>query len=131
MTHVFELELQDSNRIERFDSIESFLGEDKSGQFGIQANHARLMTVLVTGLARFRQADKPWQYIALPGAVLYFNHNRLNLSTRRFLIDEDYSRISEMLQNQLLNEEKSLRSIRTSLRQMEEKMLKLMWEIDT
>ena len=30
------------------------------------------MTLLTFGLARFRIADPPWEYLAVPGALAYF-----------------------------------------------------------
>lgn len=115
--------------IEEFDKAGSFVGEDASGQFGLLAHHDRMMTVLLIGLARFYSVDHGWQYIAVPGAVLYFNNNILTLSSRRFLVDSDYSRITTLLNEQLLEEEKELHSIRTSLLEMEKTMLRLMSEM--
>jgi F-type H+-transporting ATPase subunit epsilon len=125
----FSLVLQDATHSERFDGVSGFVGEDASGSFGIEANHARLMAVLMFGLARFRIGDEPWQYLALPGAVLYFEHNILTLNTRRFLRDSDYLRISAALQQQLLAEEENLRSVKESLHRMEEEILRRMWEM--
>jgi len=127
--NTFSLILQDATHSERLDGVSGFVGEDASGSFGIQANHARLMAVLLFGLARFRIADQPWQYLALPGAVLYFQDNILTLNTRRFLRDADYLRISAALQEQLLVEEENLRSVKESLHRMEEGILRRMWEM--
>jgi F-type H+-transporting ATPase subunit epsilon len=91
------------------------------------AGHARTMTSLVIGLARFRVGDNDWQYLALPGAVLYFCEDVLTLSTRRYLLDDDYLRISQALQEQLLAEEQALQSMKDSLRKMEEEILKRLW----
>ncbi len=127
--NAFTLLLQDASRSERIEEVSSFIGEDSSGSFGIRANHARMMTALVTGLARFRVADGDWQYLAMPGAVLYFCDNILTLSSRRYLRDHDYTRISAALQEQLLAEEEQLRTTRESLRRMEESLLRRLWEI--
>jgi F-type H+-transporting ATPase subunit epsilon len=127
--NTFRLVLQDATHSERFDGLSSFVGEDASGSFGIQANHDRLMAVLVFGLARFRIGEEPWQYLALPGAVLSFQDNTLTLNTRRFLRDSDYLRISAALQQQLLAEEENLRSVKESLHRMEEEILRRMWEM--
>ena len=56
------------------------------------------MTTLVFGLARFRVGESAWQYLAVPGGVLYFQDDVLTLSTRRFLIDDDYQAISKTLE---------------------------------
>jgi F-type H+-transporting ATPase subunit epsilon len=128
--NTFTLLLQDTRRSQRIEAVSSFVAEDDSGSFGICANHARMMTALVTGLARFRAAAGDWQYLAMPGAVLYFRDNVLTLSTRHYLHDHDYTRISAALQEQLLAEEEQLRSTRGSLRRMEESLLRRLWEID-
>jgi F-type H+-transporting ATPase subunit epsilon len=125
----FTLVLQDATHTERIPDVISFVGEDTSGSFGILANHARFLTCLVIGLARFRLQEGSWNYLALPGAVLSFSDNVLTLTTRRYLVDQDYTRISEALQQQLLAEEEKLRAMKDSLRQMEENILKRLWQI--
>jgi F-type H+-transporting ATPase subunit epsilon len=125
----FTLVLQDAARSERITGLHAFVGEDASGSFAILANHARMMTVLVTGLARYRQDGAHWQYLAMPGAVLYFDANVLALYTRHYLRDADYTRISAALQEQLLAEEQRLQTTRDSLRRMEESLLRRLWEL--
>jgi len=124
----FTLQLQDANRSERIAGVTSFVGEDSTGAFGILAGHSRMMSSLNIGLARFRTGEGAWQYLALPGAVLYFRDNVLTLSTRRYLLDDDYTRISLALQQQLLAEEEKLRSLKESLHRMEQEVLKTLWE---
>jgi F-type H+-transporting ATPase subunit epsilon len=125
----FTLILQDAIHTQRIEQVTSFVGEDATGSFGILAGHARMMTSLVFGLARFRAGENVWQYLALPGAVLYFNDNELSLSTRRYLVDDDYERISIALHEQLLAEEQELRELKKSLHHMEEEVLRRLWEI--
>ena len=125
--NTFRLTLCDATRRETFEEVISFVGEDTSGSFGILAGHARLMTVLLFGLARFRRADGHWRYLAFPGALLYFMNNELSLSTRRYLLDDDYERISTALQEQLLAEEEELRVMKESLHRMEEELLRRLW----
>jgi len=127
--NTFNLLLQDATHAEEYPGITSFVGEDCSGSFGILPGHARLMTSLVMGLARFRIGEQKWQYIATPGALLYFNNDRLTLSTRHFLIDADYMRISTALEEQLLEEESQLHNQKQGLRRMEEEVLKRLWEM--
>ena len=124
----FTLILQDATHTQQTKQVTSFVGEDATGSFGILAGHARMMTSLVFGLARFRTGENAWQYLALPGAVLYFNNNELSLSTRRYLVDDDYERISIALREQLLAEENDLRELKKSLHHMEEEVLKRLWE---
>ena len=125
----FTLILQDATRTQHIEQVTSFVGEDATGSFGILAGHTRMMTSLIFGMARFRTAENAWQYLALPGAVLYFNDNELSLSTRRYLVDDDYERISTALHAQLLAEENELRELKKSLHQMEEEVLRRLWDI--
>lgn len=125
----FILTLQDNAHEMIYEGVTSFVGEDATGSFGLMPSHARLMTTLVMGLARFKTSAQDWQYIATPGALLYFNDNKLTLSTRHFLIDTDYMRISAALEEQLLQEESLLQDQKRSLRHMEEEVLKRLWEV--
>jgi F-type H+-transporting ATPase subunit epsilon len=125
----FTLRLQDASRAMEITGVTSFVGEDASGSFGILAGHARLITSLIIGLARFRIGESAWHYLALPGAVLYFHDNVLTLSTRHFMLDADYMRISQALQQQLLAEEEALHSMKQSLHQMEQEVFKRLWEM--
>lgn len=125
----FSLVLQDATHNQQIDGVTSFVGEDSSGSFGILPGHDRLITALVIGLARFRVGDEDWQYLAVPGGILYFQDNVLTLSTRHYLLDKDYNRISQALQDQLLAEEEQLHAMKTSLHRMEEEVLKRLWEL--
>lgn len=125
----FTLRIQDATHSEQIKGLTSFVGEDASGSFGLLAGHARIMTSLVFGLARFRIGEESWQYLALPGALLYFHDNILTLSTRRYLLDDDYMRISTALQEQLLKEEEILHSMKESLHHMEEKVFEYLWKL--
>jgi len=127
--NTFTLQLQSATQFERIEGVSSFIGEDASGAFGVLADHARLMTSLVFGLARYRLGDGPWTFLALPGGVLYFVDNQLAISTRRYLRDRDYERISAALQEQLLAEEQDLRRVKDSLHRMEQEMLKRLWQM--
>lgn len=128
-SHTFALHLQEATRYERIEGVSAFVGEDASGGFGIRAGHERLMTTLVFGLARFCVGDDDWQYLALPGGVLYFRDNELFLSTRRCFRDRSYERISALLEEELEIEERDLRSIKLSLHRMEEEILRRLREI--
>jgi len=127
--NTFVMHLQDATRYERIERVESFVGTDASGSFGVQAGHERLMTSLVFGLARYRVAGEPWQYIALPRALLYMLEGELYVSARRYFRDPDYRRMSEALTAQLRSEEDELKQVRESLRRMEEEMFKRLWEL--
>lgn len=122
--NTFSINLFATTQQQSITGVTSFIGEDASGFFGIQAYHARFMTTLVFGLARFRLAEETWQYLALPGAVLYFYNNQLTLSCQQFLLDTDLGRINGLLQQQFSNQENHVRATKESLERMEQTMLK-------
>jgi F-type H+-transporting ATPase subunit epsilon len=125
----FRMRLLDSTHTPTIVHLTSFVGEDTSGSFGILAGHRRMMTLLLPGLLRYRLDDQPWIYIAQPGALLYFDDNLLTLSTRRYLLDDDYTRINQALHSQLLAEEVKLSGIKRSLHCMEESVMRTLWEM--
>jgi F-type H+-transporting ATPase subunit epsilon len=125
----FSIQLRDSSGAEHIEAVSAFVGEDSSGSFGILADHARFMTALVVGLARFRIQAQPWQYLAVPGALLYFRNNLLTIITRHYLRGDDYHQIVTALEQQLLAEEEALRATKQSLHRMEEEILRRMWEL--
>jgi len=127
--NTFTLVLQDVTHAETIEGVSSFVGEDKSGSFGILACHARMMTTLVIGLARYRAGNEPWQYLAQPGALLYFQNNILTISTRHYYRHDNYMQISNYLQQKLLAEEEQLHAVKHSLQRMEQEMLKHIWEL--
>lgn len=127
--NTFTLHLQSGTQYERIDDTVSFVAADDSGSFGILAGHARLMTCLAMGLARFRTSNGAWRYLALPGAVLYFVDDQLYVNTRRYLHDPDYRRISAAWQEELLAEEDRLRAVSDSLNRLEDEMLKRLWSL--
>ncbi|WP_426416498.1 F0F1 ATP synthase subunit epsilon [Aestuariirhabdus sp. LZHN29] len=119
----FILQLMDAKKTQNIERVESFVGSDRSGSFSLWAHHQRFITVLEFGLARYRCQHNEWVYIAMPGALLLFEDNNLQLVSRRFLIDQDYLKISERLTQTLLVEEEALEKARQSLRHMEEMVL--------
>lgn len=125
----FVLHLQDSTHYERIDQVVSFVGQDDSGLFGILAGHVRMMTVLAFGLARYRTTDDRWHFLAVPRGLLYCVDNNLYLSARRYIRDDEYARISQALEEQLVAEETELRSIKDSVHRLEEEMFKRLWRM--
>jgi F-type H+-transporting ATPase subunit epsilon len=125
----FVLHLQSATQYERIENVVSFVGEDKSGSFGILSGHARMMTLLTFGLARFRIAGQGWECVAMPGALAYFVDNKLYLNTRRYLRGVDYEGISLVLRQELLAEEAALQEMKKSMRRLEEEMFKRVWKV--
>jgi len=125
----FTMHLQSATQYEQLDKVESFVGEDDSGSFGILAGHARMMTILTYGLARYRSDSGSWVYVAVPGGVLYSDNNEVFISTRRYFKDADYARISGELLNELMAEEQELRATKDSLDRLEQEMFRRLREL--
>lgn len=125
----FTLILQSATQFETINDVKSFVGEDASGSFGILADHARMMTCLKYGMSQFHYDDETVEYLALPGAILYFLDNKLTISTRHYLRSPDYQTIVAALDQELRLEEENLRSIKESLHHLDEEMLKHLWEL--
>lgn len=118
----FRLELHGATERRVFDAVESFVGEDASGSFGILPGHERFVTALIFGLASFRPAGSDWQYLATAGGTLYFAGGALYIATRRFLVEPGYAAVSAALARQLAAEEAELHRVRDSLHRLEEGM---------
>ena len=127
----FQIILRDTARHERIDEVVSFVGEDASGSFGILPGHARIITALVFGLARFRTSNGPWEYLAMPGAMLYFTGNTLHIDTRRYLRSDDYENISQDLVDILAVEEQDLLEMKSNLRRIEENIMRRLLEMES
>jgi F-type H+-transporting ATPase subunit epsilon len=125
----YRLDLLANDGGERIDGVTDFIGEDASGHFGIRAGHTRFITLLNVGLARFRCTTGPWQYLALPGALLYFEQGRMQISARHYLLDTDHARIGRLLRERMAAEERELGAAKQSLRRMEEELQRRLWEM--
>lgn len=125
----FVVLLQSATQSERLEQVVSFVGEDASGSFGLMKGHGRFVTSLVFGMARVKYLDGRREYLALPEAVAYFDCDVLTLSSRRYLRDADYSRISRRLRDELVQEETKLAELKHSLEQMERAMMMRLWRL--
>ena len=120
----FTLHLQDATQYEQVQGVAHFVGRDATGQFGVQARHERLMTALVFGLGRFRRGDGPWEYLALPGGLLYFVENALYVCTSHYLRGSDRAQLAQALDAQLRREEEALRSLKETLHHLEQELMR-------
>ena len=96
------MHLQSADNYVRFDDVQSFVAEDSRGAFGLLAHHERFMTPLVYGLGQFRRKDHALQYVATVGGIAYFSENELYISTRYFIVEDDYNTISARLEHELV-----------------------------
>ena len=125
----FNMTIRSTTQFKHIENVTSFVGEDQSGCFGILANHTRAITSLVFGLARFKVENSAWQYLAVPGAILYFADNQLTIVTRRYLISDDYKQLSQDLYQTLSKEEEQLIDMKKNIRRLDEELLKRIRDI--
>jgi len=125
----FTLHLQSATQYARFDDVESFVARDASGAFGLLARHERMMTVLGYGLARFRSTGNDWHYLALPGGLLYVVDGELYLSTRRYVLGDDFRTVAAAIDSTLMAEESALRSLKESVVRLEREMVRRLWRL--
>ncbi|HAT8672071.1 TPA: F0F1 ATP synthase subunit epsilon [Legionella pneumophila] len=127
---LFTIHLKSATQYEKIDKVISFVGEDASGQFGILAHHSRMMTCLKFGLAWFRDENQETEYLALPGAVVYFIDNQLHIATRHYVRHQEYQAIQRVLKEELHWEENNLLRTKESVHRLDEEMLKRLWELN-
>ena len=125
----FRIKLMSMTRSESIPDVVRFAGRDAAGSFGILANAYRRMTVLIFGLAHFQHATGSVEYLALPGGLLYFADNELRIATTNFMRSSGLEEISAALDRQLRQEESELHDIKQSLHQLDEEILKRMYEL--
>jgi F-type H+-transporting ATPase subunit epsilon len=123
----FTLHLQSATQYERIEGVESFVARDASGAFGLLARAERMMTVLGYGLARLRTADGAWRYVALPGGLAYFVDGELYVSTRRYLLGDDYRTVAAAVDSTLQAEDDALKSLKASVVRLEREMVRRLW----
>lgn len=128
--NTFSLDILASDRSERIDKVCSLVGEDRSGCFGLLANHERFITALNFGLVRITTANDKNIYLGFPGGVLYFLANACRISTRRYLQDDDLGRLAQALSHELLAEEQALHDTHHTLRQLESQLLQRLAELE-
>lgn len=125
----FTLHLQSATQYSRVEGVESFVARDASGAFGLMARHARAMTVLGYGLARFRAPGGDWRYVALPGGLAYFVGGELFVSTRRFVLGDDFRTVAAAVDSTLMAEDSALRSLKESVTRLEREMVRRLWRL--
>ena len=125
----FTVQLKSAVQCERLEGVVSFVGEDASGSFGLMKGHSRFVTTLTFGLAQLGYDDGQRDYLALPEAVAYFDGDQLTISARRYLRGVDYTRISEVLRDEMVQEEQVLGEFKNSLEQMERAIMLRLWRI--
>lgn len=127
----FQLILHSTRQQETFADCTQFVGEDTSGQFGLLAHHAPMATILESGLARFSLSDGQWRYLAMPGGVVHFHHNRLHISCHHYLYSQDFEAIASQFRQQIAEESREITEVRHSLHTLEQTLMQKLWREET
>ena len=125
----FTLHLQSATQYARLEGVQSFVARDASGAFGVMARHERMMTALAYGMARLRETGGPWRYVALPGGLAYFVDGELFVSTRRFVLGEDFDAVAAAVEHTLQAEDQALGSLKESVARLEREMVRRLWRL--
>lgn len=120
----FLLTIHDTAHTQTIDKIVSFVGEDLSGSFGILAGREHFITCLSFGMTRLRTSSGQTLYLALPGGVLYFSNDNLTISTRHFVVSDNFESVQKTLQQDILDEEIQLQTLKKSFHAMENELMK-------
>jgi F-type H+-transporting ATPase subunit epsilon len=120
----FLLTVHDTAHSQIIDKLVSFVGEDLSGSFGILAGRERFITCLSFGMTRLRASSGQTLYLALPGGVLYFSNDNLTISTRHFVVSDNFEQVLKTLQQDILDEEIQLQTLKKSFHALEKELMK-------
>jgi len=125
----FPLHLRSALQTDTIEDVVSFRGADGSGSFGLKAGHERMMSILDFGLAQFRTANDSRHYVALTGGLLYFYDGQLFISTRRYILGDDYRTVADAIQGVLATEEETMHDLKGSISRLEQEMTKRLWRL--
>jgi F-type H+-transporting ATPase subunit epsilon len=125
----FALTLCDSAQTAEFPAVTQCVASDQTGAFGILASHAPMVAVLRYGLLRFSTADGRIRFVALPGGILRFSDNHLEIVTSRFFLGEQRETLVDQMAEELAREDSDVRQSRLALAQIEQTLLQHLGEL--
>lgn len=127
--NTFTFQINDLTQTQSWHDVQSFVGTDRSGSFGIFSGHEDFVTCLQAGIARFRKSDA-WHYIAQPSGVLLFQKNVLSLSTSKCVISADPDSLEAILEDHWFVQEKARLHSKRNLIQIEQALARKFWEMN-
>lgn len=127
--NTFTLHVQSAQQCLQFDNVTSFVGRDASGSLGLMPQHERFITLLETGLCRFRQEHAAWHYLALVEGILYFNAGACYISTTQFIIGDNPDTMAQAIKRLLSEDENTLSQLKKSINVLEQETFRRLWEI--
>jgi len=120
----FVIELSSEEAAETIAGVESFVGADESGSFGILADHEPLVTALSWGLCRYRTSDGAVEFVALPGGILSFSDGALRIATSQYLRAPDSAAILAKLDERMRIEQRERHAMREMLHNLDRELLR-------
>ena len=97
------------------EEILSLIAEDRSGYFGIEAEHINFLTVLAPTILRYRTGDQKEHFIAINGGILKVEHGTVTIAAREAVAGEDMSRLEAALSLEMEKEASDEKMTRVSL----------------
>ena len=110
-------------------NVTIFRGEDKSGSFGILANHIEFLTILTQSIAIIKK-DNFEEYIAFNKGVLIFKENLLTITTRDFAKSKDLKMLKNIIEEKFKKIEKEEALFRQNITRLEKEFIKRMIELE-
>lgn len=125
----FKLSLLDAAVSQDFDAVVQFIGADDNGSFGILAGHVACVVLLRYGLARFCDANGVWHYLAIPGGILRFADQTLTITTVRYFLGDDSSKLSEQLAAEMAHTDSEIHTARATLDEIERSLVRRLTQL--
>ena len=132
------LELMDARSVESLDEVTSFVGEDRTGQFGLWPGHEPVLTVLEPGIFRYRQlaTSERWRYVACMGGMLRTIEDksmpgrmRIQIVSRRFILNDNADALLAQLKRIQQQESQARQWSRGTVEQMDRAMYQRLQEL--
>ena len=122
--NAFTVEIAAEDASETIEGVESFVGVDESGSFGILAGREPLVTALGWGLCRLRTVDGAIKFLALPGGILSFENDVLRLATQHYFLAAESGTILQQLDARMRSELQDRRAMREMLHNLDRELLR-------
>ncbi|MFA7415494.1 MAG: F0F1 ATP synthase subunit epsilon [Rhizobium sp.] len=127
--NTFTLTLLDSAGTAEFDGLTQCIAADATGSFSILAGHAPMVAVLRYGLLRFCDGAGQWHYAALPGGVLRFADNHLQIATARYFAGDDRKILLDELASEMQREDSDIHAARLTLANIERTLIRRLGDL--
>ena len=129
MRSTFDIKILTPLEKVKIKNVTYFRGEDRSGSFGILANHIEFLTILTQSIAIIKK-DNFEEYIAFNKGVLIFKENLLTVTTRDFARSKDLKVLKNIIEEKSKKIEKEEALFRQNITRLEKEFIKRMIELE-